>query len=391
MEPNNSPLTVVNHSFSVDRWKRMAAFLSLLFLPLSLKAAPTVTALGRVDSQTGAYYATGISGDGSQVVGYKIFVNSNNRNQAYIWNATDGIQWLPGFLGETGTVPSYAYAISQDGTIIVGQTRTEAKKDYSTTWEKVDGVWTPTIQESMGNSTSRLTAISADNGVIVGSSSASGIKIVNGGAQVTLGPSRQILGVSGDGATAVGYTTTSGTAAASFTVPTNAATPLAALSSNPTSQALSLSYDGSVIVGWATDDNDRQRAVRWTASGVEDLGALRLDDASVANAISSDGKVVIGNSGSDAFLWTEELGMVNLQTWLTDEISVDLNGWVFTDATAISMTDDGLYNLAGSGTYQGVNENWLITGLSVPTIPEPRTALLIGMGTLFFAVKQRIF
>ena len=92
------------------------------------------------------------------------------------------------------------------------------------------------------------------------------------------------------------------------------------------SEARGISADGSTVVGMATDSEfiDGQ-AIRWTRTG----GIIALGDLpgggknSFASSISSDGKVIVGTgtsvnsaTGPEAFIWTEQEGMLRLTSIL---------------------------------------------------------------------------
>src|SRR5208337_4431920 len=79
-----------------------------------------------------------------------------------------------------------------------------------------------------------------------------------------------------------------------------------------------VSADGSVVVGLSSDTSGNSQAFRWTESvGMVGLGFLPGGVTSSARAVSADGSVVVGLSSdasgnSQAFRWTESVGMVGL-------------------------------------------------------------------------------
>ncbi|MEM8767505.1 MAG: autotransporter domain-containing protein, partial [Pseudomonadota bacterium] len=102
--------------------------------------------------------------------------------------------------------------------------------------------------------------------------------------------------------------------------------------------ALDVSGDGSVIVGWSTESFSNSQAFVWTEqTGMVGIGRLPGDARSIAEGVSADGQVVVGTStelrgsvflSSQAFRWTESGGMVGLG---------DLEGGEFgSRATAVS-------------------------------------------------------
>lgn len=83
------------------------------------------------------------------------------------------------------------------------------------------------------------------------------------------------------------------------------------------SKAVGVNGDGSVVVGYGNTkdqyNNEFSRAFRWTATGeMQSLGALGPYGNSAALAVNSDGSVIVGESGTQAFRWTAETGMVAL-------------------------------------------------------------------------------
>lgn len=95
---------------------------------------------------------------------------------------------------------------------------------------------------------------------------------------------------------------------------------------NEASEAYGVNADGTVVVGYSgtseTNPVKSRRAFRWTqAGGMQDLGKLPGGgDTSYAYACSADGSVVVGVSdsanGPQAFIWTEQEGMIGLRDFL---------------------------------------------------------------------------
>jgi uncharacterized membrane protein len=135
-----------------------------------------------------------------------------------------------------------------------------------------------------------------------------------------------------------------------------------------------------MVVGQSSSTNGFE-AFTWTAGGgMVGLGSLPGNDfGSDALAVSADGSVVVGSSFvndapiSEAFYWTESLGMVNLRDLLIANGATNLAGWTLHEAIAVSA--DGL-TIVGSGhNPNGRNEGW------IATIPEP-SALFLSLSAV---------
>ena len=184
-------------------------------------------------------------------------------------------------------------------------------------------------------------SVSADGSVVVGFSEDAnviqhGFRWTRATGMVDLGtPSGQaesvMLGVSGDGRTAVGFGANFQLGGDGLSLPVRwrSAEGMMALATLPqadVSFASAANADGSVVVGQenlrGADGFIADVAVRWTSEGgIEDLGFLNGVLDSTAAAVSADGSVVVGISTIDAsnhifhaFRWTSAEGMVDLGT-----------------------------------------------------------------------------
>jgi hypothetical protein len=107
-------------------------------------------------------------------------------------------------------------------------------------------------------------------------------------------------------------------------------------------------------------------AARRSAGGSFESGAF---------GVSGDGSTVVGQSvsasGVEPFVWDATNGMQSLQVLLTS-LGVELSGWQLLQAGGVS--DDG-HTIVGVG----LNPAGDLEGF-IAVIPEPGTALLLGLG-----------
>src|ERR1035441_4167218 len=244
------------------------------------------------------YNTTGVSGDGSVVVGTSGEGTSygNNFYTAFRWTARSGMGGLGGY-------ESFASGVSGDGSVIIGN---------GGRWTAGSG-WV-SLGHLPGGTGGGANGISADGSVIVGSgSSTSG--------------NQAFRWTAGSGMVGLGY-----------------------LPGTTNSSAAGVSADGSIIVGNSGYQQyvgapGKYQAFRWTAgSGMVGLGYLPGGTNSSATGASADGSVVVGTSSSasrgQAFRWTAGSGMVGLGTG-SSAVGVSADG-------SIVLGDDTRWT-AGSG------------------------------------------
>jgi probable HAF family extracellular repeat protein len=286
-------------------------------------AAASLTLLTWLPGDNFNYNTTGVSGDGSVVVGTSGYdtLGYGYFYQAFRWTAGSGMVNL-GYLLPGGYRESLASGVSGDGSVVIGN---------GFRWTAGTGM--VGLGHLPGGTYSSPNGISADGSVIVGSaSSTSGnqaFRWTAGSGMVGLGylpgsTNSSANGVSADGSVVVG-TSSSGSGSQAFRW--TASSGMVGLGGN-SSSATAVSGDGSIVVG-----NNNGQAFRWTAgSGMVGLGYL-----SSATAVSGDGSIVVGNNYyGQPFRWTAGSGMQSLRDVLvTNGLNLDPDE-VLTAASGIS-------------------------------------------------------
>ena len=260
--------------------------------------------------------AFGVSGDGEIVVG--LSSNATSTQRAWRWERASGLLDL----GTMGGMNAIARAVTPDGLAIVGQSINPWGQPHAFllqsgyTMQDLGSIMHPTHYGM-----SEAFAVSADGSVVVGTSetevsgqfdafrwgTATGMQ----GLGLYQG---QASGVSADGSVIVGH---HGSPPRAFRwTAESGLTDLGMLPGHEHAFATAVSADGSVIVGWVRNSlGSMDQAFRWTAeTGMVSLGAMAGTSMSVATGVSADGSVVVGyafSSGSSqkAFRWTATSGM----------------------------------------------------------------------------------
>ena len=173
--------------------------------------------LGQVDF-SGIYF-NDVSANGSVMVGAILGVNYFNPydpypkppyppydpNKAFRWTQETGIVEL-GKLGNNSG-DSVAHAVSADGSVVVGSSRTASGYevigyDEAFRWTEETGM--VDLGSLIGNSNSSADGVSADGSVIIGSSNGQAFRWTQETGMVSLGSNSSASGVSADGSIIVG-------------------------------------------------------------------------------------------------------------------------------------------------------------------------------------------
>lgn len=322
--------------------------------------------------------AWGVSSDGTTVVGY----GNDGSQKSFRWTAAGGMENLD------GTLNPAAYAVSTDGSVVVGGSGGLAY------------CWTGGTMTSLGTlpggTASLAYGVSGNGAIVVGSSTAgtvteaclwttpdgvhwedaSPLVDLPGGAATCVA-----YAIATDGSAVVGQgTSASGAEACLWTPDVDGnwvASPLGDLAGGTFySLAYGVSADGAVVVG-VSKSAAGDEAFRWTAAdGMKSLGDLEGDGVySQARAVSADGAVVVGRgrtaAGYEAFIWTAEDGMQNLKALLQTEYGIDLSDWKLIEAFGISA-DGSVIVGRGSRISTSVYEAWVVKiPVVVPPVADP--------------------
>jgi uncharacterized membrane protein len=324
-----------------------SAFLSAVFCYAiaPLQAAPP-TSEPNPDLLT--FRPFNISGNGRTVVG--AFPDDND---GFVWTYEDGRQPLTSSVDDE---IGFGFGISSDGRYISGFSRIFS---LETTRAAVFDLLTNTTTylESFDEDSVEDTAMDvSDNGAI-----AVGYDFANNQVgffralfwrDLALTPIRlmpleiaddsRASAMNGAGTIAVGA---SGSQAVywDLTALAPAAVDIGALAPGDSSYATDISRNGTYIVG-ASDNGETSQAFVYTIG--ESMRAIPFISSafvtSVAYGVSNNGRVVgstaLGESPGTGFIWDEINGSRTIADWLRDS-GVNVNGWNFSDAKAIS--EDG--------------------------------------------------
>ncbi len=304
--------------------RRIIFILSLSLLTGTLLRpgdAQKLTWLGTLGG--GWSYATGVSADGSVVVGES--ETADGKRRAFLWSPTVGMIDL----GTLGGEWSYASAVSADGSTVVGT----ASRD--------DGTWRAFRWTLAGGMTelvtltnhSRAFGVSADGSIIVGADEfalnlswavrwiPSAVEYLQPAGYGNLQPI-YAFGVSAAGDVCVGQAQSRLlppepiTGHAFWWTPALGAQNLGTL--GRWSYALGVSANGEVVVGESFNADSLRRAFRWSqAGGMQELLPPAGFRESSAMAVSGDGSVVVGevmnpDDGGHAARWTAPVGAEDL-------------------------------------------------------------------------------
>lgn len=316
---------------------------------------------GDVSSQ-----ATAVSANGVVVVG--ISKSASGKSRAFRWTALEGLTDL-GLL--PGGTSASARAVSADGSVIVGDGDAQDASSAVFRWRASTGlVQLPALANA------RLCVagdVSGDGNTVVGTCLTAGnsaFRWTEGGAMVALGQfgggsnrTSNATAISTDASTIVGF----GHPVLTGAVLWNAlgeASVLGMPAGDSSAAASAVSRDGSVVVGDSLQASSQRRAFRWTRqTGITPIASTSDSLLDVfASAVSGDGLVIAGwgntPNGETALLWDEPHGMRRLDAVLKTDYQTTISGWTLSRATALS--DDGRTIVGFGVNPSGVVEGWVL-------------------------------
>jgi uncharacterized membrane protein len=278
--------------------------------------------------------AMNISADGSTIIGSSRYGWWPESIEGFRWTEAEGMVGL-GWIPDPPGLPrmSQASGISADGSIIVGLSGSPFRPSVAFRWTAEEGMTTLDDFPS-GDWGSRASSIADDGEIIAGSTvlgNQPGYYLRRTACYWTKAGKPKNIGIPG------GYEEAEGQA---------------------------ISEDGKWIVGRAVSEHYVE-AFRWTkGGGMRLLGWISGQPGeSEAHGVARDGEIIVGYSydhptGSEAFIWTEWDGMRPLREVLVNDLGLDLDGWLLTDANDIS--EDGKYIVGAGVNPDGDREAWMV-------------------------------
>ena len=312
--------------------------------------------LGSLTNVSDQSEAFGISNDGSTVVGY---MSSALGNQAFRHTAAAGMVGLGDLPG--GGFESFAWGVSGDGSTVVGFGRSalgqEAFRHTAGGMERLEDV---PLAADINPATTGWSVLS------------------------------EARGVSLDGNTIVGTGTRNGNTEAFRHTAGDGMVDLGDLPGGIfESRARGVSGDGSTVVGFSRSASGYE-AFRHTAAGMVGLGYLPNGFESFALGVSGDGSTVVGYGSPDpdseweyeAFRHTAAGGMERLWDVLVKAgINPAESGWsVLSEARGVSLDGN---TIVGFGFRDGNFEAF------VAVVPEPTTLCVLAAGAVVVLRRRR--
>lgn len=336
---------------------------------------------------------TGVSADGRVASGWS---GLGLQTPGFTWTAAGGRNDFglePGLPSQT-----FVNGISGDSTTLVGTSQPIAGGLRTAYRYRGPGTF-QTLGNLAGLPNSTANGVSGDGNVIVGVSDTSFGSVgeafrwtPNGGIQ-GLGYTRpgsvasSANAVSRDGTTIVGKSINAGGYTDAFVWTATGGMrilPQISGTTDPLSSALGVNFDGSIVVGRS---GIAAHAARWVNGQAMDLGTLPDAGPSLGLGVSDDGRIVVGNAQRIedvvATIWTPDVGMEQLATYLARQGVLVPIGWRLVNAYGVSA--DGR-TIVGVAEMPG-NDRMSIG--FVATIPNPSTVACMFLVAGGWLVQRR--
>ena len=350
-------------------------------------ASGDVTRLAQLDTANPLGAPRSLSVDGSTIVGEQaggVVLDAFGRKltgmQAVRWTA-GGIQPLVsiGATSAPAAFESQATAISADGSVIAGY----YNRQNLSTW------LTQGIPVRLDNPLDPANPIIYPTGAFVWTAATGAIPLgdLRGSAPPTP-PYSLAKAISADGTTIVGRTANANSVMIPFRwTQASGMVPLGPGNPAINGEACVVSPDGSMIFGRAAYGT---ALFRWTlADGITYIPALPLGgDASISEitGMTADGTRIVGSAGLadagfSAWEWDQTHGFRKMSDVLHDDFGIDMGGFHPTWASGISA--DGS-TIVGAGSFSD--------GVQVPfiaTLPEPASFSVMGLAMVACCLARR--
>lgn len=262
---------------------------------------------------------TGITRDGSRIVGFFYVLNSNQLYRSFSWVPAEG----GGVLTYLPTPPSpydsvLAMGISADGTRIAC-TLSSYQASKATMGIHPGASSDYRILETVTSAKAYAEGISPDGRIVMGNRSSTGALPFVPYAYEFTGPAAS------DPVQPIPFGTRNGT--------------------------LTVASDNNILAGDYSFAGSNEELVRWDplATGITPLSLGGAEGA--AGGISSNGKRIVGRANGTAFLWQEGVGTKALKIILAQDYGLNMSAWT-TLTVAESISSDGT-QIVGSGTLGG--------------------------------------
>lgn len=254
--------------------------------------------------------AMAVSADGSVIVGYAASFDGQSR--AFRWTSVTGMQDL----GTLGGWRSEATAVSADGTVVVGFSIDASGQGRAFRWTSVTGM--QALEEQSPPIATYPYAVSSDGSAIVGLGSYRAFRwTAETGVQVILtsdGSLSRATSVSADGNVVAGFQSKAFENWAFCWTPDEGTRFIVGPGNDWITEPVYVSADGSTLIG---SDFQQQMPIRWTERGGPQLLFDANSLARGADAISANGDIIVGIAqngrlgGYFAFRWIKNPADVN--------------------------------------------------------------------------------